>query len=345
MTMATVPIFVLGLQRSGTTWVANMLAGSGRVSAVEAEDHRGVHESIFFSHFAVAFGPFDDPTARVRFVEAFAASDYFLLSGLSPDDLAGMVGRARSHAEVFAGVMDAMAARAGNRFWVEKSPDHTLLATALAATFPAARFVCVVRDSRSLVTSRLAAYGRTPARGLKRKRDLLRGAAVNQLHARHLARFCRTCDRALLVSYGDLLRDPAGTRARIAAFLGSGLAPEALESRYAPNTSHAGTATRRLSGLDVACIAMGDAIARLVPLGALAAVHARIGRRRGVAWPDWCWKRSGYVPDAGYPKRKSLAVRWPSATDSSVSVSSAESRSTVSSPTCRASGTRSEGAS
>ena len=38
-------VFVLGLQRSGTTWVANMLHGSGSVAAVAAEDHRGVHES------------------------------------------------------------------------------------------------------------------------------------------------------------------------------------------------------------------------------------------------------------------------------------------------------------
>jgi hypothetical protein len=294
-----VPIFVLGLQRSGTTWVANMLAGSGRASAVEAEDHRGVHESIFFSHFALAFGPLADPAARARFAEAFGASDYFLLSGLSQADLADIVANAHSYADVFGRMMDTMALRAGTQFWVEKSPDHTLLGNELSAAFPMARFICVVRGSRDLVASRLAAPGHPPARGLKRCLDALRGAVVNQLHARYLARFCRTCDRAMLLRYEDLLRDPQSERARIVDFLELDIPPAALESRYAPNTSHdRGASTRRLSALDLACVRVGDTLGRLVPLGAVAAVRSGIARRRGVVWPDWCWKRSGYMPAA-----------------------------------------------
>jgi hypothetical protein len=297
--IAPVPIFVLGLQRSGTTWVANMLAGSGCASAVEAEDHRGVHESIFFSHFAIAFGPLADPVARARFAEAFGASDYFLLSGLSPADLAAIVAQAHSYAEVFGRVMDTMTLRAGLRYWVEKSPDHTLIGSELAAAFPTARFICVVRRSRGLVASRLAAPGRARGRGLKRCLDVLRGAVVNQLHARFLRRFCRTCDRAMLLCYEDLLRDPQGERGRIVEFLGLDTLPAALESRYAPNTSHDRDAsTRRLSALDLACIRVGDALGRLAPLGAVAAVRSGIASRRGVVWPDWCWKRSGYMPAA-----------------------------------------------
>ena len=292
-----VGIFVLGLQRSGTTWVANMLAGCGAVTAVQAEDHRGVHESIFFSHFAVGFGPFPDPAARARFAAAFEASDYFILSGLGPADLATIIASSGSYAEVFGGVMDEMSVRAGHRFWVEKSPDHTLLSATLADALPTARFVCVVRDSRDLVASRLAAYGRTPARGLRRLRDILRGSVVNQLYTRHLARFAAGCDRAILLSYDRLLRHPDEERARLAAFLGIDIAPSLLQSRYSPNTSHdRGRSTRTLSRLDLTCLAVGGAIGRALPLAVLAATQRRLERRRGVVWPDWCWKRSGFTP-------------------------------------------------
>jgi len=42
-------VFILGLQRSGTTWLANMLAALPQVAAVAHESHRGVHESVVWA--------------------------------------------------------------------------------------------------------------------------------------------------------------------------------------------------------------------------------------------------------------------------------------------------------
>ena len=75
------PLFVLGAQRSGTTWTANLLAAHPQVAAVQSDDHFGIHESIFFSHFARAFGDLDDDANFDRFVAQFVTSDYYVLSG------------------------------------------------------------------------------------------------------------------------------------------------------------------------------------------------------------------------------------------------------------------------
>jgi hypothetical protein len=75
------PVFVLGQHRSGTTWLANILANHHRVVAVQSDDHFGVHESIFFSHFARAYGDIADETNFRRFAADFAASDYYILTG------------------------------------------------------------------------------------------------------------------------------------------------------------------------------------------------------------------------------------------------------------------------
>jgi hypothetical protein len=293
-----VPIFVLGLQRSGTTWVANMLAGSGAVAAVAAAEHRGVHESIFFSHFARAFGAFGDPNARARFREAFAKSDYFLLSGLSRRFLDNALAKAMDFEGVFAIVMDGVAARAGCDHWLEKSPHHTLLADELAKRFPSAQFVCVTRSSKTLIASRLAAYGREPSRGLARAADILRGALVNALYTRRLVRFAaRHKNNALLVHYDELAKEPALGRCRLVDFLALGISPEDLVSSFAPNTSHDRKGTRKLSLFDRVLIGIGDGLGKLTPLSVLTAIERRRRTGRGVNWPDWVWLKSGYKPE------------------------------------------------
>lgn len=298
--MAT-PVFVLGLQRSGTTWIANLLAGSGAVAAVTAPEHRGVHESLFFSHFATAFGPFDDAEARGRFRAAFAASDYFLLTGVSEATLDDAIARARDYADVFAAVMDAIADRQGCAHWLEKSPQHTLLADELARRFPQARFICVTRSSAGLIASRLSAYGRRPPRGARRAADILRGALANALHVRSLRRFCAVCDRALLLRYERFAEDEADGKRALRDFLGLDGAPEEMRSRFAPNSSHTGPGARRLSRTDRLWVAIGAGVGRLTPLALLAMIARARRRARGCVWPDWVWVRSGFRPDRAPP--------------------------------------------
>ncbi|SDD77096.1 Sulfotransferase family protein [Paracoccus isoporae] len=292
------PIFILGLQRSGTTWLANMLAGSGAVAAVTAEEHRGVHESVFFSHFARAFGRFADPGARARFRTAFEASDYFLLTGLETCILDDAIRRSVNYGGVFRAVMDEFARRRGCAHWLEKSPHHSLLAEELAARFPDARFLCVTRDSRSLIASRLAAYGREPRRGWRRVADIIRGTAANRLHQDALRRFAAGRQNALLIRYEEMLSDAQGSRDRLVRFLDLDVTPEALDSAFAPNSSHAGrSGTRTLSRVDHGLIRGADAASRVLPTAALRRVADRRRAARGADWPDWVWLKTGYRPD------------------------------------------------
>ncbi|WP_313137846.1 sulfotransferase family protein [Paracoccus jeotgali] len=290
-------IFVLGLQRSGTTWVANMLHGSGSVAAVAAEDHRGVHESLYFSHFSRIFAPLSVPQVRAAFRMAFAASDYWLLSGLPDATLDAILSTARDHGDVFEAIMDAVADLQGAPHWLEKSPHHTLLARQLATRFPAARFVCVTRDSRTLIASRLSAYGRTAPTGVRRLADILRGALANALHTRYLRRFARDTPLAYLVHYDTLVADQDAGRDGIVRALGLAVPPGALVSRFAPNTSHdPSRATRHLSRLDRAALGIGNMLGRVLPLSLLGRLERRRRVARGADWPDWVWKRSGFRP-------------------------------------------------
>ena len=97
MTPDPIPVFVLGLQRSGTTWLASLLGGHPKVACVESADHFGIHESIFFSHFAREYGDLADDANFERFARDFGDSDYYLLSGVEERWLAER--RPRSYTE------------------------------------------------------------------------------------------------------------------------------------------------------------------------------------------------------------------------------------------------------
>jgi len=297
--VSAVPIFVLGLQRSGTTWLANCLAGHPAVAAVEAAEHRGIHESIFFSHFARAWPDLDDDKAFAAFAAAFTSSDYFLLSGCDPEAFRSL--RPRDHAAAFRWVMEDVARRAGATHWLEKSPDHTMLGPDLAARFPDARFVAILRRPADLLRSRLWAFGRTPPGPIRRVPRVLRGGLSISLHARALEHFCAACERATLVRYEDLKADPKGVLARLGDFVGCGFHPDMLAERYAPNTSFADVGQEgpapRLAGLDHGVLGIAQTLASPIPWSLLASIQRRSHDRRGVVWPDWCWR----MRDHGQP--------------------------------------------
>lgn len=296
------PVFVLGVQRSGTTWLANILAQHSRAVAVQSADHYGIHESIFFSHFARAYGDLNNEADFRRFAADFTSSDYYVLSGLEPEWLSEI--RPRSYPAAFRAMMDEFARRAGADLWVEKSPAHTLLAEQLAADFPDARFVAVLRETRAIVASQLWLPGRRPPAYPARLRRLI-GLSLHCAQQRWLRRFCKRNDACFLTTYERLARDTEGETRRICAFLGIDYEATMLELPWRRNTSF-GAAERRRRALqlpDRLVVAVANAALHLLPASVVGSLIARRRARRGVIWPDWCWRRR----DAGLLERASTA--------------------------------------
>ncbi len=286
------PVFVLGLDRSGTTWLANILANHPRAVAVQSEDHFGVHESIFFSHFARAYGDLGEEPNFRRFAADFTTSDYYLLSGLAPDWLVRH--RPRNYPEAFRAVMEEMARRRGGvEVWIEKSPSHTLLAEELAAAFPDARFVGIVRRPQAVIASQLRVKGEPPPPYPSRLASLLRSSRDCSLYERWLKAFCRDRDACLLTTYEDLAADAARQTERICDFIGIEFASTMLELPWRRNTSFASQRRRpgSLNLLDRLFVETAMTALRLVPLSVLRAQVARRQAREGIQWPPWCWRR------------------------------------------------------
>lgn len=290
--MTARPIFVLGMQRSGTTWAANLLAAHPEIAAVTAEDHHGVHESVFFSHFARAFGSWESPSCRARFEEAFRASDYGLLSFGAP-----AAATCPTAADFFRGVMERVADAGKAQAWVEKSPHHTLLAPDLAKMFPDAVFLCITREPKDLLRSRLWSYGRTPPAYPKRAVTIVRSIASSVFHNRFLADFAARNDQAVLVRFEDLTAGGPSQLVPLLELAGVETA-HSLRSEFEANSSfQSGDARQKaLTNMDRAIARVVASLAGMVPQPLLGVLQRRIAARRPLSFPGWVWKRNGGPP-------------------------------------------------
>jgi hypothetical protein len=294
--MRAKPIFVLGLQRSGTTWIGNLLAAHPEVAALTDARHHGIHESLFFSHFARAWN-WRDPAQRARAINAFLASDYGRLLALSPAE-AMAVRQAETAAAAFALAMDLVAAREGRAVWVEKSPHHTRCAEQIARALPGAVFVAIHRDTVSLLHSRLGAYGRRPPRGAARAWAILRAAASNVWHRRLVDRLARRHPgRVVRLDFEGFRAGGDTARGQLLAALGLGPAP-GLTPAFAPNSSFRSEADRgrALSRADRVLARVAGALVACLPDALLLAARALTGERR-VTFPAWVWADPADRPD------------------------------------------------
>lgn len=129
------PVFVVGCQRSGTTWVQLLLARHPHVSTAN-ETHL---VNRFLGPAVRAWDELSEDPRDVGLPTLCSGSEFL-------DTVRGL-GR-----EVIARI-----AEPGARVVVEKTPDHALWGDELLQLFPDARILHVVRDPRDVCSSLLAA--------------------------------------------------------------------------------------------------------------------------------------------------------------------------------------------
>ena len=199
MSAACRSVFVVGAQRSGTTWLQRLLLEDPRCC--------GGQESHFFATFGRVLQDFDHKASLPR-----------------PHGLAGY----RTRADMVAEIRDLWERTTGplrerhpDAAWlVEKTPDHALWMDTIAEIIPDARFIHVVRDSRAVAASLLRAsrepWGRGWAPGTA-------GAAADRwlAHVRAAETFGAAAgpDRFLRLRYEDLLAETPAELRRAFDFL------------------------------------------------------------------------------------------------------------------------------
>jgi hypothetical protein len=232
------PVFVLGVHRSGTTWVANALCNHSRIYGVQAEEHFGIVESWYFSHLDRRFGELDEASRQVAFLELFRRTAFFRSGPVSAECLETLP--RSSYALFFQAYLDQAAGQVkpGAQFWLEKTPVHTLYIQKLMTYYPGARFIAVERSLDGVLASALglqAQRGRPPSS--KALFAMVYHWYKYRAYLRHFIQ--RQPGSFFQLKYEELAGDPELYFRRCLDFLALDWEPGVLEERFKRNTSFA----------------------------------------------------------------------------------------------------------
>lgn len=263
------PFFLVGAPRSGTTWLQAMLGSHPEIYTGQ--------ETNFFATFASAEQSFLAPEGP--FGSLLGLSTY-----LSREHLYEFF------AELFWITVSSLAAPPrAIQYFLEKTPAHCFSARFILAVFPEARFIHLVRDSRSVVASMLTASQGWGAKWAPHTVDAACASWTLYVDAAHNIRNLVTEDGAFVEVRYEALR--SNTLSELQALLQwLGLDPDALPAGVIETLSiESARQTNRLPGIARTALqgeAYPDGFIGSAPVSGEMAALTRLQRAR-VEWLTW----------------------------------------------------------
>jgi hypothetical protein len=262
------PIIILGVHRSGTTWVANILCIHSNIAGIQAERHYGIHESAFFCLVKDRFGDIRKDENYIEFIETFSNSDYFILSKLDKEYF--YKNRATSYEQFFKMMMDKYAEEQGTEFWLEKTPAHLLYVKEIRNLFPTAKYIVIKRNILDSIKSdiRLKYFDEQ----MEKKTKIPKFIWVIFLTFRYHFYYSNLIDfgkeqNYLLINYENLKKNRFDVIRKICDYINIDLQQPMLEDQYKANTLFNTDAERNvvLTTFEEAVIKILDHIFTLLP--------------------------------------------------------------------------------
>lgn len=274
------PIFVFGMHRSGTTWLANQISEHSNIVAIKHPDHFGIKESGFYELWYNRFGDLSNKTSYVEFVEVISASDYFVLSGIDKEFLYSLW--PVTYDEFFRKVMDEYARRNSVDYWLEKSPKHTLAIDHIAEYYQDGVFVAVRRSLLGFLSSIILRQSEGDRGKFARFpfifRTVIRWIYYNKLITNYEK---KNPGRIFVITYEETINNLEKTMQQICNHIGIPFEHVMTYESYKPNTSHKNFELKKevMTDLEKQFATFTHSIMQLIPLSVLRFFGKRVIQR------------------------------------------------------------------
>jgi hypothetical protein len=204
------PVVVLGVSRSGTTLLKEMLDAHSELAIPT--------ESYFIPQLA---GRHDERLNVEDFLADLGRLARVREWGVSPEDVRRRLPDEPTFPEAVQAIYLAYADARGKRRYGDKTPAYMQQLDLLAGVFPTAQYVHLIRDGRDAGLS-FVAMRRRPRFNWARPRGLAAFACQWKLEVAEARRFGRSIgpERYLELRYEDLVAEPEANLRRACEFLG-----------------------------------------------------------------------------------------------------------------------------
>lgn len=226
------PLFVLGKQRSGTTWLASQLCEHPLITGVRYEHHHGILASHYLSLIRFRYGDLTSKANFIEFVETMSTSDTFRFLGIDKDFLYSLW--PISHEDLFRTVMGMYAEKQGVCYWLDKTNEYTPIVHEIAQMYPDAKFIGIIRNIEDVVPSTFGRYGINKK---KKKYEIVKNVFSWTWFNKAMVDFSKTSNRIHIVRYEDLKRDMQTVMMGICSFLSVDFDEGMLRQAYSSNTT------------------------------------------------------------------------------------------------------------
>jgi hypothetical protein len=216
------PIFVIGMPRSGTKLLRNLLSTHSKISIANVETE-------FFPYLVANFRKYGDLSSRSNFSKFYSEAlslPYFTyqknIQGVIEEE--EWFGQCESFtpSEIFEILIrhDTKCPSGSGIIWGDKSPSYIERVPLLKEHFPNAKFVLIVRDVRDYCLSINTIWGKNKKRAAQRWTDSMLNVCET---------LQSTNTSSIIVKYEDLIEMPKTVMADICKFLHLEFEPEMLE--------------------------------------------------------------------------------------------------------------------
>jgi hypothetical protein len=255
---APTPIFVVGAERSGTKWLANILCNHPAIVGVQSERHHGILETNMLANMERKFNLRSDDD-YFAMLDLWFKTDFFQITQVDKHVFYRLQPRPNSCVLLFALLMDELARKKGTQFWIQKTNPEAALR--VADFFHDARWIVIRRNIIDNIKSTLQ-----DIRNRGGQMSVIRATYSYIVHEKQLKCVSRKV-RPVDVSYEDLVRDTAGQIERVCEILGVKYYPSMLHVQF-NNSSFSKTSDRTsaLGAAEKTLIKCCSFIFRLFPL-------------------------------------------------------------------------------
>ena len=224
------PIFVVGMNGSGTTMIADCLGNHPKLYAFPRE----TRILPYFIQNLSRFGDLNNLPARKKLADALGKSlPFWLVNKKKPL----RIGAQFLDEPSFEGVVNSLfihfAKSEGKYRWVEKSPMYVQHIETLSKNFPSAKFIHIYRDGRDVAYSFYRRWKRHPCLTIYRWQQLIR---MGQEQGNKIGK-----NRYKEIRYEDLTNNPEKKLKEVCHFLGVAFHPNLLKSKSRHMDSQIGT--------------------------------------------------------------------------------------------------------